>query len=375
MKITGIVQEGGKTGRTLGFPTLNIPLAQNLSGIYAGTVLVKGTEYHAALFADPARKILEAHAIGFKDEAYGENVTMTVLQKLRDVKTYPNNEELKTAIANDVRMVENYFHPARIMVFGTFDGVHEGHRNFFAQARSLSGNPTLIVSVGRDRVVERVKKAAPRLSEDTRLALVRHEPLVDVAVLGDSEGYLAHIQANKPDILALGYDQAGEFVDALEADLRDARLKVRVVRLEAHKPEMYKSSKLNAKKTVSLGVDFGAKRIGLALSNRDGTLAFPYETLPYDAHTISRIAEIVVKEGVGVVAVGDGRTISGGENTVVPTLERFFTALKEALPVPLERVREAFSSIEASRFAPEGKMHDDSAAAAIILQRYLDMRK
>lgn len=132
----------------------------------------------------------------------------------------------------------------RIMVFGTFDMLHEGHLDFFRQARTLAGEPFLIVSVARDASAARVKGKAPRKSEEERLALVRACPLVDEALLGDASGYIEHIKKSVPDLIALGYDQAGEYVEHLEADLRLAGLQTEVVRLEGYRPEIYKTSKL-----------------------------------------------------------------------------------------------------------------------------------
>ena len=132
----------------------------------------------------------------------------------------------------------------RIMVFGTFDMLHEGHLDLFRQARALAPEAHLIVSVARDTIVTKIKGAEPRHDEDARRTLVAASELVDEVVLGDSEGYLPHIIAAQPDVIALGYDQQGEFVDRLEEDLRAAGLSTRVVRLEAFQPEIYKTSKL-----------------------------------------------------------------------------------------------------------------------------------
>lgn len=132
----------------------------------------------------------------------------------------------------------------RVMVFGTFDMLHEGHLDLFRQARALGDDPFLIVSVARDASAARVKGNAPRKDEESRLALVRDCPLVDEALLGDAQGYIEHIKRAAPDIIALGYDQAGEYVEHLEADLRAAGLRARVVRLEGYHPEIYKTSKL-----------------------------------------------------------------------------------------------------------------------------------
>ena len=131
-----------------------------------------------------------------------------------------------------------------IMVFGTFDIVHPGHESLFKQARSLALHPCLIVSVGRDEVVERIKGFRPRNSEEVRRAVLALHPLVDETIVGDRYGYLEHIKTAKPDIIALGYDQKGYYVDTLEHDLSAAGLPTKIVRLKAHQPEKYKTSKL-----------------------------------------------------------------------------------------------------------------------------------
>lgn len=132
----------------------------------------------------------------------------------------------------------------RIMVFGTFDILHPGHEDLFRQARALAPNPYLIVSIARDKVVQRIKGQLPRNSEEARRAIVAAHPLVDEAMLGDGRGYIEHIKKISPDIVALGYDQSGEFVDNLERDLLEAVLHAKVVRLNAFEPEKYKTSKL-----------------------------------------------------------------------------------------------------------------------------------
>ena len=130
------------------------------------------------------------------------------------------------------------------MVFGTFDMLHEGHRNFFTQARALAPDPYLIASIARNASVRRVKGKAPHHTEDERKALVDQNELVDEAVLGDAEGYIAHIHICAPDIIALGYDQEGEYVENLEHDLKTVGLATHVVRLQPFKPDVYKTSRL-----------------------------------------------------------------------------------------------------------------------------------
>ncbi len=132
----------------------------------------------------------------------------------------------------------------KIMIFGTFDMVHPGHEDFFRQARALAPNPFLVVSIARDSVVLRVKGKASRHSEIERLQVVGAHAAVDHVILGDEVGYMAHIKKVNPDIIALGYDQTGEFVADLRRDLKEAGLSTRIKRTRSHKPEIFKTSKL-----------------------------------------------------------------------------------------------------------------------------------
>lgn len=133
----------------------------------------------------------------------------------------------------------------RIMVFGTFDMLHAGHEDFFRQARALGDEPYLIVSLARDSAAKRFRGISPRHSEESRRAQVASHELVDEAILGDETGYIPHIIAARPNIIALGYDQTGEYVDNLERDLTAAGYGGKVVRLRAFRPDIYKTSKLH----------------------------------------------------------------------------------------------------------------------------------
>lgn len=121
-----------------------------------------------------------------------------------------------------------------------------------------------------------------------------------------------------------------------------------------------------------LGLDYGAKRIGIAVSDAAGSFAFPRETLPNDPSTIDRIARFAHEEKIEEVVIGDARAVSGAANPITAEAEAFSKKLEAYLGLPVHAVWEAWSSVEAARFAPKGREHDDSAAAAIILQRYLD---
>ena len=134
----------------------------------------------------------------------------------------------------------------KIMVFGTFDGLHEGHLDFFKQARNLALNPYLVVSVARDKNVMKIK-GKPALSEKQRMILVKKSALADRVVLSGIKNHIPHIIKESPDIIALGYDQKA-YVKNLKKDLKNKGLTVKVVRLKPYKKDIYKNHLLKTKR-------------------------------------------------------------------------------------------------------------------------------
>lgn len=105
----GIVQKGAKRGGELGYPTMNIPLCERVSGVYVAMVKIGEKEYEAAAFADGRRKILEAHILDFSKDLYGWNVKITLLKKIRESRKFTDDKKLRAAIAEDVVKVRKYF--------------------------------------------------------------------------------------------------------------------------------------------------------------------------------------------------------------------------------------------------------------------------
>lgn len=123
-----------------------------------------------------------------------------------------------------------------------------------------------------------------------------------------------------------------------------------------------------------LGLDYGKKRIGVAVSDGDGSIAFPRKTISNDANILRELAHVIEEERIEEIVIGDTRSLSGAENLITAESDSFAAKLESSVHMPIHRMREAWSSAEAMRFAPPGKRHDDSSAAAIILQRFLDSR-
>ena len=128
----------------------------------------------------------------------------------------------------------------RIMIFGTFDGVHKGHLNLFRQARALAKKPYLVVSVARDINVKKIKNHKPYFTEKERMILVKKSKLVDKVVLAGKTKYLAHILKEKPQIIALGYDQKA-YVAELKKDLKNKGILIKIIRLKPYKEHIYKN--------------------------------------------------------------------------------------------------------------------------------------
>lgn len=137
----------------------------------------------------------------------------------------------------------------RILVFGTFDGIHKGHLDFFKQARKQTKNPLLIVSVATDKNVKKIKGHFPLKKQAKRIADLKKLKGVDKVVLGENKNYLRGIKKLKPAIIALGYDQKA-YTSNLKTQLKRLGLSVKVVRLLAFKPEKFKSSLINKKSVI-----------------------------------------------------------------------------------------------------------------------------
>jgi putative Holliday junction resolvase len=130
-----------------------------------------------------------------------------------------------------------------------------------------------------------------------------------------------------------------------------------------------------------LGVDPGAVRIGLALSDAEGRLALPLTTLQRDDSGAWRaqLAALVAEREVEAVVVGMPLSLSGERGPAAQQTEEFVAALSELLPVPVLTWDERLTSAQVERSAQAAGLSErdrrgrlDAAAASLILQNYLD---
>jgi putative holliday junction resolvase len=119
-----------------------------------------------------------------------------------------------------------------------------------------------------------------------------------------------------------------------------------------------------------LGIDYGTKRVGVAVSSDDGTIAFPEAVLQAGADLADRIAAFASDQGAETVVLGESLAFDGTENPLMEHIRTFKKELEEKkFKVVFEP--EFLTSVAARRVTGETAMHDASAAA-LILQSYLD---
>ncbi len=132
----------------------------------------------------------------------------------------------------------------KVMCFGTFDILHEGHKFYLTQAKRLGDY--LVVVIARDETVKEVKQQLPLNNETIRVRNLQQLGIADKVFLGNSGDKLKVVEDEKPDIICLGYDQTS-FTDKIREKLQQRGVDAEVVRLSAYKPDVYKSSLLKKK--------------------------------------------------------------------------------------------------------------------------------
>ncbi len=130
----------------------------------------------------------------------------------------------------------------KVMVFGVFDGIHQGHRALLKEAKSHGDY--LIAVVTQDHVIQYLKGHPPHRNFAERAAALRNEDIVDLVVKGDGDlGSWGVIAKHKPDIIALGYDQ-GMLRTSLEDYFDKLDRKPTIATMNPHEPDIYHSSLL-----------------------------------------------------------------------------------------------------------------------------------
>ncbi len=123
-----------------------------------------------------------------------------------------------------------------------------------------------------------------------------------------------------------------------------------------------------------LGIDYGTKRVGVALSDESGTIAVPFSVLPNDRTLFREVREICESRNVDAIVMGDSKDFKGNDNPIMKDTYAFKAELERDLGLPVYFELEFLTSYQAAKVQGE-HMLLDASAAAIILQTFLDRRK
>ncbi|HYC83451.1 MAG TPA: Holliday junction resolvase RuvX [Candidatus Paceibacterota bacterium] len=120
-----------------------------------------------------------------------------------------------------------------------------------------------------------------------------------------------------------------------------------------------------------LGIDYGSKRIGLALSDEAGRFAFPYEVVPATTRALDVVAAICSRERIDKIVMGKSLNYQNRPNAIMAEAEAFARSLAEKTSLPIDYEPEFMTSLEAGRTVGNDEMLD-ARAAALILKSYID---
>lgn len=129
-----------------------------------------------------------------------------------------------------------------------------------------------------------------------------------------------------------------------------------------------------------LAIDYGAKRIGLAVTDPLKMFAIPFDTIPNDKYTFDKLKQIVDEKNVVKIILGNPVKENGGDSLISKDIRKFKSELEKKINLTIELVDERYSSEIASKrileSVPSKKKRRDKSlidknAAAVILEDYL----
>lgn len=127
-----------------------------------------------------------------------------------------------------------------------------------------------------------------------------------------------------------------------------------------------------------LGIDYGTRKIGIAMTNEGGDMAFPKAVLANDRHFLSSLRELVQGGNVEKIIIGESLNRDGTPNEIMQEIRELARTIEREIQIPVEYESEMYSSEAAKRLQEEELSSNaliDASAAAIILNGYIDRKK
>ena len=123
-----------------------------------------------------------------------------------------------------------------------------------------------------------------------------------------------------------------------------------------------------------LGIDYGSKKTGLALTDESGTMAFPHSVVPTTPALLKTIETLIMKEKVAEIVLGYSLNRDGEPNKVHAAAEELMLDLTLATGLPIHLQPEQYTTQAAIQIQGRNTQ-TDASAAALILDAYLTKRK
>ena len=121
---------------------------------------------------------------------------------------------------------------------------------------------------------------------------------------------------------------------------------------------------------LMLGIDYGLKRIGLAIGDTELKIIKPLRIISNDKNTIDTLKEIIHSYNVRLIVLGYPLTLSGREGQRARKVKNFYELLKKEIPIDITLFDERYSTMEAKELSKE--KHIDHISAYIILRDYVE---
>ena len=124
-----------------------------------------------------------------------------------------------------------------------------------------------------------------------------------------------------------------------------------------------------------LGIDYGKKCVGLALSDDDGKMGFPHTVLHNTPALLDELSALIEEEGVKVVVFGESKDLDGQDNAIQEDIKTFAKNLETNVDAKVVFEPEYYTTKQArdaQKLAGKGRDRADAVAAAIILTSYLE---
>ncbi len=123
-----------------------------------------------------------------------------------------------------------------------------------------------------------------------------------------------------------------------------------------------------------LGIDYGTKKVGLAMTDESGSMAFPHSVIPTNPDLLKKLVALVEKEKIGEIVIGHSLDRNGKPNAVHQAVEGLMLDLTLETGLPIHLQPEQYTTQAAIQLQGKTPM-TDAAAAALILDSFITKQK